>query len=659
MAESLLRTKQLAQLDGGLRIEQRMESYNVRFDELSSQSDRFALVSRKAWLDHVSGGGSQTTVQWCDAKRRGIVFNGFLLGRQRASTPDDLARPPLGLSGNVMTSLERTYQGYDVKLEPQSENRTVLVLPHPTNRDHEVRITIDTQRHVILANESRLKGKVTSSTKYGDFVKVAGAWWATRIETFDAEGRLASRATQKFTPLAAEVFQQQIDKQLAVLKRVQLIHDPLPKVVEAKQAAAGGKATFDDQLVLMLHFAQTQQWDRVMEHLTAADELAAGKPGIRWLRYAVLNNSRRREELRTQLMKEVKRIAAAKTADDYFLAEYVRAHASGVFQANEMLALLETLKPVYERRPKHYRPMVHWTQQRINYLQQTGQADEAFRLRKQLAADYPRNYNVQLQYASALVNRGDYAAAYAHLDRVLADESAKWLPHEAESFRSTYTQYLRNEGRYPELADYLAAWIEKNPETTSAYSQYLTALVRTDRSEKADELKTRWLAEGQKPDELSPGAAARLNAAVQHMLGHGYNLYTNRLDEKWLKPLADAVIFFAQHKTHSSVADQIMGNSNFTRSDECREVRKTIARKLIDQIDSLPVDRLQRFVSWIWPNDPAVETRTWRRIAEGIERRWSAEADPVKKHQLASPNTVEIDISHSHLLPYGPLFCKR
>jgi len=24
-----------------------------------------------------------------------------------------------------------------------------------------------------------------------------------------------------------------------------------------------------------------------------------------------------------------------------------------------------------------------------------------------------------------------------------------------------------------------------------------------------------------------------------------------------------------------------------------------------------------------------------------------------------SPNTVEIDISHSHLLPYGPLFCKR
>ena len=47
-----------------------------------------------------------------------------------------------------------------------------------------------------------------------------------------------------------------------------------------------------------MHFARSGQWDRAMEHLAAAEKLADGKPGVRWLRYAVMKAARRNEELK-------------------------------------------------------------------------------------------------------------------------------------------------------------------------------------------------------------------------------------------------------------------------------------------------------------------------------------------------------------------------
>ena len=67
-------------------------------------------------------------------------------------------------------------------------------------------------------------------------------------------------------------------------------------------------------------------------------------------------------------------------------------------------------------------------------------------MQKQLAADYPRDYSMQQQYAQALAGAGDYPAAYAWLTRVLVKE-AKWLGYEEESLRNTYTHLLQQQGR--------------------------------------------------------------------------------------------------------------------------------------------------------------------------------------------------------------------
>ena len=77
-----------------------------------------------------------------------------------------------------------------------------------------------------------------------------------------------------------------------------------------------------------------------------------------------------------------------------------------------------------------------------------------------------------------------------------------------------------------------------------------------------------------------------------------------------------------------------MGQYIFQQSDECRRVRKTALRTLLDEISTLPIDQLQRYINWISANDPAVEKEAWQKIATGIRSRWDAEPDWQVKNQF-------------------------
>jgi len=638
LAQSLLRNEQLAQLKGGLEIERQGDNYDARWNELTSRWQSLALVSPAAWLMRSEYDNSQTVVQWCDAKQRGIYGTAFQLGRLRTSAPADLSKPPLDLSGHVLSSLERTYAGYAVEVRPQADGLTLLVLKHPNSPTYEVHVLIDTKRHVILTIEQRNEGKVTSTEKYGDFVEVAGCWWAGRIESVNGEGSRLWLITQKFAPLETAAFAERIKQELADKQQVQFLREPALKISEAKRAVAAGKPTFDDQITLLVHFARSQQWTRVLGHLEQAEQLSAGKPGLRWVRNAVLNEGRRRGELKKRILEEAAQMAKpqpGRTAgNERFLADHLINQSSGILEPNEMLALLDALLPVYQRQPAYLRAMRHWTGPRINYLRNVGRSDEALQLEKQLAGAYPHDYNVQQQYAQSLANAGEYEAAYAWLERTLGG-GIKWLPYEEQSLRDTYVRLMESEGRYAELLDRLAAWIKQNPETSTFYQQYLGALVRTNRLDEADKLVAQWLKEGQVAGRLPPPVAARLEAAISLALGQGYNVYTNRIEERWLKPLAEAARFFARHEFQVYTADRIMGNGNFQQSDECRGVRKAIVAILTSEMGKLPTDRIRYYVNWIMPNDPAIEPQVWKQIASELQKRWSAEPKPELKHQIA------------------------
>ena len=594
IARSLLRTEHLTGIQNGLRIESEHQSFDPRWNELTFRGRTSALISADGWLIESADDNSQTTLAWADARERGMIGMAFLLGRVRTAKPADLAEPPLGLGVGVLAPLNLSYPNYSVEVKPAGQDRTLLVLKAPWSPNDEQRILVDTARHVVLKTENAVRGKVTSTTTFDDFVEVAGAWYAGRIESMNAEGGRSGPITHKFIVLAPGDFARQWKQRLAVLDRVQLLREPLPTLAEAKKAAAAGKAGFEDQMVLLLHFQATQQWDRVMNHFEAAEKIS-GKPGMRWVRTALLQIARHAEDAKQRYFKEAAALAAKRglsqfssdengtvplkiaTGDDLFLAEYIVRNARQVLQADEMLRLLDALRPVYQRQPAHRHAMKTWTELRIGLLEQTGQSGEVLKLRGQVARDYPHDYILQQQYARWLAGAGEYKAAYAWLDRVLAAES-RWRPNEEEYLRICYADLLREQGRYDDVGEYLGACVKRNPPSQQVYAQYLGALVWTGREKQADALVAQWIKDGQRPDDLPPDVDARLRAAVAQALGQGYNCWTNRIDEPWFRPLADAAIYFARHPSASSVADEIMNQYHFQQSDECRRVRKEAVR---------------------------------------------------------------------------------
>ncbi len=631
LANGLLRTGALAKMKVGVEITRQTDTFDARWGDVASQSRRLELVSAKSWLTRTGSDGGDTLVSWCNGKEIGVYSRAFQLGRTRGSTPRDIQPPPLELSDHSLGSLERAYSAYTPTLAPQEKDHTLLVLKQPTNLLHETRIVIDTTRQVIVSIENRHKDKVTGITRFEGFVEAGGSWWAQRIESTDADGKRSTLITQTVKAVPLPDLDKQVKAELAERDQMQFLNLPLPSVANAKKALATGKAGFSEHFVLLLHFQGTQQWVRVLEHLGHAEKAAAAKPGLAWVRSALLRNSRRHDELRQRYQADAARLLKSKAPETYFLADYIVGQSDGILQANEMLTLLDSLKAIYEKQQLHVHARKHWQNSRVSYLTQASRTDEAMLLRKSLAAEYPRDYSLQQQYARALAESGDYPAAYAWLTRVLVKD-AKWRDWEEDSLRTAYTQLLQQQGRYLDLVAYIAAWTESNPAGRSAYEQHLHALLKSDQIEKADTLVLSWLKDAQKPGEMLPAIEGRLNAAVYFMLGNGYQLWTNRVDERWLKPLGETALYFARHETHSSTTSQILSNHQFQQSEEAGRVRKQLAGIVSVEIDKLPADQAHRLLGWVHPSD--AEPAAWTKIASVLRQRWSKEADDHFKHTL-------------------------
>ena len=255
-----------------------------------------------------AGDREQTTVAWCDARQRGILSKTFQLGRVRNSTPEDLRDLPLRLADGITWRLDHAYCDYAVEMKPQGDQETWLVLKAPGDRQREIRVLVDTRRAVARQIQEWQDGKVTSTTTLSDFVETGGVWWPGRIEETDEQGRRTRLATLKFTALEASQFDQTWKEELAGRQRVLLLAQPLPRLVEAKRAAAAGKGQLADERGAMLHFRATQQWDRVLEQLGKVERAGAGTPGLRWLRDRVLVQARRRDEARGRHLAEAEKL---------------------------------------------------------------------------------------------------------------------------------------------------------------------------------------------------------------------------------------------------------------------------------------------------------------------------------------------------------------
>ena len=157
---------------------------------------------------------------------------------------------------------------------------------------------------------------------------------------------------------------------------------------------------------MMLYDASLQQWDDLFHELDAAEKVAAGKPGVKWLRPILLATARRNDDARKWLLNEAKELAAKKQQDEIYLADFVFGQAQGVASPAEQLEFIEALKPVTDRQPAELDIGTRWHERTIGCDDAFGRIDESLALRRLLAEHLPWDIGKQIDYARHLLDRG-------------------------------------------------------------------------------------------------------------------------------------------------------------------------------------------------------------------------------------------------------------
>ena len=118
--------------------------------------------------------------------------------------------------------------------------------------------------------------------EYGEFVEAGGLWWATRAVWKDGEGKVTREVKLEVEEMEGDGFGDGSRSASPGGRRCSFCASRCPGW-SGQEAAKDGKATFESELVLLQHFALSQQWERCDEHFARLKELAGGRPGMRWL----------------------------------------------------------------------------------------------------------------------------------------------------------------------------------------------------------------------------------------------------------------------------------------------------------------------------------------------------------------------------------------
>ena len=549
VAESLLRTASLQKLAGGLEIRRTDESFDPRWNRRAGNHTELVLYSPKSWLTRPTDLDGQTLVSFCDEKERGVYSLALLLGSKRKSVERDLTIVPFSLNDWSLARIDEAYPNHKTRVEPAGDNRTTLIVSDPNSKS-EIRFLIDTTRHVLLKQETLNDSKLSSAIEFGDFVEIGGAWWARTLVTTDAKGHKTGETKFEIRSETPEQLAARMGEELAAKPQVELLQLPFVSLKVARQKVADGSAGFDDRITMMLYDAMLQQWDDLFQQLDAAEKVAAGKPGVKWLRPILLATARRNDDARKWLLNEAKELATKKQQDEIYLADFIFGQAQGVASPAEQLEFIEALKPVTDRQPAELDIGTRWQERTIGCDDALGRIDESLALRRQLAEHLPWDIGKQIDYARHLLGRGQPEKAYAWLQAEL-DRNIERSDSEDEQLRTAYADLYRTQARWDDLLKFTTDWIKRNPPYQSAYSQHLSALVFNDQLDAANKLAEQWLKDAQIEGDFLPDQAARLEVAISFAQGNCHNLWFNRMDDRWYAPWRKPCDFSSRTKNTS------------------------------------------------------------------------------------------------------------
>lgn len=654
LADSLLRINQIAAMqDGGIAISQKSESHDVTRGTLVSGASAEALISSKAWWLRTEGDRQGGDVQWWqNEKSRGHYFDGLGLGRV---SPAELKRDrfafPLAFGDRSFDSLADAMRDWNAVIEKRDDDRVELVVTNTSNPKISHSYLIDTSRHVILKITYVNDGKVSGTVEFSDFVELAGCWWARSVDHKNADGKSSTQILRSFVASDKKAFRMAMKKALRPRKGVIFIPNELPAVDDAKQEVADGKADFESEFTMCNHYADSQQWERSSEHFEAMQKLQGSKRGMRYLGIRFQSMKRRNEEARKLVLETARELAAQPSEHALFLVGHLNSEVQRLTNANERFDFLEIVKPVYERAPKHLLAMKNWQQQMVYILQRTNRRPEAHALLEKLADEFPRDVNLQTQYANSLANQGEIEKAVAWLNKRLANRRG-WQPHEVNTLRRTLINTLENQSRVNDVLEVVTGWLEEDdidePASNWVLRRYLSALIRNGEDDKAYGLIEQWISNAVllKGKAFDTTAQNRAWAAVETLCGSAYRVNRDNIPERFHQPLEYLVRRFALDAEHHRYAERPMQEHRFISTETARKLRVHFTKVLARRAVKLEVAEINRLYNWIRRNDPAVDKEIWNNIAEILIERWSGKEERAARDSYAA---IIINLTSSQL----------
>ncbi|MEE9127456.1 MAG: hypothetical protein V3U11_09980, partial [Planctomycetota bacterium] len=377
IVRSLDRRPTLKELAGGLGLARLQESLHAAQGRVTHWSGTRLGFTAGSWLTHSEGRGAQPSRAWLLDGKRGVAVLGLKLGRVRDGVERD-QRFPIGLSDYSTSDLPRSWRNYQVAMKELGDGNVQITFTAPLPQRSRFQLEIDRRRKVVVkARTFDRDYRVTEVTTFSDFVEVSGTWWAQKIERRNKKNQVVHRQELSVKASAKDDMVAEMRKLAAVHSEVLFIGAVDPKLEDAKQAVHENKAGFAEHMRVALHYAATQQWEKVWGNVDRASG-AEGKFAVPFMKAYLRTQSRQGEEFRSGLgpLVETTKTAAANTKD--FLAGYVCQLGNNVLGSNERLSLLESLKSVYEvaGRDATWRDL-HYRSSKARLLWNLGQREEA------------------------------------------------------------------------------------------------------------------------------------------------------------------------------------------------------------------------------------------------------------------------------------------
>ena len=657
VADSLLRQPVLETLAGGVEISVEHLATPSTGYMRGYQCHLKMLYSPHQWIARRTERDQRTLIDWADGETRGVLCQAMQVGRQRQAQPADLRLQldnTRALNDYSLYSLVQDFESWVPALSTNAQGHVLITLTSPDSSDSaRHRFWIDTQRHVLLRQEYWFNGKIYSETRFEDFVQAGGCWWATKITTFNDEGRSTGTTTLTVRDVDAQAFAQQYQAGLPDRERAIVVRDALPDLAAARQADFEKRASFEELLMLINYDRRNEQWDQLYELWQRAEALARGKPGLEWMTDAMLELTRRNEELAQRCLERARRLVADTPPDELYLSGVIKARARRALQAHEQLVLHDTLRAVYARQPAALRAGVTWRQGQAQLLQQAGRLDEARHAWEALAQECPADTGIQTQYLSGMAAAGEWPAAFQWIRALLA-KPGLWSRAERDEVREAVTRQVLQRVPEAEWLPFLEAWLADSPAYANAYDHYLGALLRLHQMEKVNATLKQWLEEGvagqqseiggQKSEvggqktEAEQVRMVRLGAAVRMVLGQANysGSYSGRrpYDERWSPLLAQVVTATYRSPTGYGLADQIMRYDAFRQTKEAADLWRLCADVLRNDTGALGDKQLSGLVSWLQSADPALSDEAWQAIGRGVIARWEQAQPAATRHGI-------------------------